>query len=151
MTFHIICIDANCGVGYILDASKSVCVECPANHKCDGVQEYPERCEVGKMSFPGSFQCCFKNTTCPLGYAVNPSNDCECAAIRCPTLKASMIIRGNDIVCSSGSKCQGKCEHDKWVQNEKTCMCYENKKCRETGQTYWIDAVRLVFNCVSVV
>jgi hypothetical protein len=141
--------EANCGVGYILDESKTMCVECPANHKCDGIQEYPERCEMGKMSFPGSFQCCLKNATCPPGYAVNPSNDCECALIQCPTSKGHMLVKGNDIVCSSTSKCQRKCENDKWVQNENTCICYENKKCRKSSQSYWIDALRFVFNCVS--
>lgn len=138
-------VDAYCTIGYIMDASKSKCIQCPVNHKCDGIQEYPERCLPGTRSFAGSFQCCRQNSTCPMGYAINPSNECECTPMKCPMNRPSMVLRGEDVVCLLNPHCNNNCENH--IQDESTCACSQNSECVH-GKQYWVNAGEYKFECV---
>jgi len=142
-------VTGQCPMGFIKNEAKTDCLPCPVDYKCDGIQEYPERCPYGTSSLGGSFECCPQNATCNAGYAVNPYRKCECTAMECPSEMRKKALRGENVFCvASGGHCGSDCREEGWVQDEKSCICFENKKCGG-GQQYWFDGLRLGFLCVK--
>jgi hypothetical protein len=153
----------------VVRSLKRDCVPCQSGFFCPLEYQYPKKCDVGMWSVKGSVQCCPRNMTCPVGFAVNANKNCSCTPIECPfslteseqniqpkTLTFNPLETGDTLICKGivgiCTSQNMKCSDRAMVQYENNCLCVRRTKCMNAAgenMQYWYSNTDHSFECIG--